>query len=213
MNVIISTVTFLIGIAVGWFTNHWYSVNMKIPQLRINGGGGDRSLGTDFRSNNITIENELRYLGIRLPETVILGKRIKTYFGNQIVERNIARKCIANLLDDNSKFICQLWWKQGKEIVSCVDINSGDTASLIVFVNKENEEGYFPYQPTSQSDFTPLTVKVPKFNQSKNFSIIISYSFGSKILNIPVKVSFDYRGNVYFEYGGGSSFFYERKIS
>lgn len=202
-------ITFFAGILVGWFITHYYSVNMKMPQLRQNGGGSDRSFGLDSRTVYITIENELRHLGIRLPVTIILGKPIRTIFGNQIIERNIARRCTANLFDENSKFICQLWWRHGKEILPYVDINSGETSSLIVFMNNKGAEEYFPYQPTSQSDFKPLILKVPKFNQSKNFSIIISYSFGSKNLNIPVKVFFDYRRNVYFESGGGSSFFFE----
>lgn len=213
IDVVISIITFLLGTVFGWFINHWYSVNMTMPMLKTNGGGSDRSLGSDFRSVHISIENELRHLGIRVPTTIILGKQLKTYFGNQVVERDTARKCTASLLDEDGKFISQLWWRQGREITPAADIKSGEQASMIVFVSKEGEEGYFPYQPISQSDFAPRITKIPRFDIAMNFSIIISYSFGSKSLNLPVKVSFNYDGNVYFEYGGGSTFFYERKMS
>lgn len=200
----------ILGAILGWWTNHWYSVNLTMPRLRISGGGGGRSpLDLGFRSVHISVENELRHLSVRIPTTIILGKPLKTYFGNQIIERDTARKCTASLLDENGKHICQLWWSQGKEIIPSVDILSGEKANIIVFFNKNDSDSYFPYQPNSQSDPVPKITNVPKFDKTMNFSVIISYAYGSKSINLPVKVSFNYDGNVYFEYGGGSTFFYD----
>lgn len=102
--------TFILGCLVGWFTNHWYSVLMKRPSLILSGGGGSSNfLGSGFHSTNLTIQNELRKLGISLPETVILGKQLRTDFGGQIVERETACQCRAQLLETSGKYICHLW--------------------------------------------------------------------------------------------------------
>ena len=214
LDIAISIVTFILGIVFGWFINHWYSVNMTIPKLSVNGGGGGKTpLDPNLRSVHLSVENELRHLGIRIPTTIILGKQLKTYFWNQVKKRDTARKCTANLLDENGKYICQLWWNKDKEIATTMNIESGEKTNLIVFLNKEGKSGYFPYQPNSQIDPKPKLTRVPNFNEPNNFSITISYAYGSKSLILPIKVTFNYDGNVYFEYKGGSSFFYERKIA
>ena len=134
---------------------------------------------------------------IKLPETVLLGKRFKTHFGNQIVERTIARECRAQLLDESGKHICHLYWLESNKILDSVDIKSGKSASLILFVRKEEkQEKFYVYQPTSQSDLTPKVVKVPNFNKSTNFLVRISYAY-NKSLSFPAGVEIDYSGNFY----------------
>jgi hypothetical protein len=63
---------FLLGCLIGWLTNHWYSVVLRQPHLVHNGGGGGGPiLNSGYRYIGITVDNELRRLGISLPETVI----------------------------------------------------------------------------------------------------------------------------------------------
>jgi hypothetical protein len=143
--------TFLLGCLVGWFTNHWYSVVMRRPSLRQSGGGGGSSLfGSGFRYVSLGFQNELRRLGVSLPETVILGKSVKTDFGGQVVEREPARQCRARLMEESGRYICTLWWCDGQKPAETVDIKSGESASLIIFLKSNTDPGqYFSYQPTS----------------------------------------------------------------
>ena len=203
-----TTLTFILGCLVGWFTNHWYSVNLKEPQLSQNGGGGGSSIfGTKFHFSHLTIRNELRTLVIKLPETVLLGKRLKTRFGNQIVERNPARECRAQLLDESGKHICHLYWLDNNKILDKVDIESGKSASLLLFVRKEEDsEKFYVYQPTSQSDLAPKVTKVPNFNKSSDFLVRVSYSY-NKSISFPVSVEKDYSENFYTKTKNGSSLF------
>ncbi len=203
-----SIITFLLGCFFTWFVTHLYSVNITMPKLNIGGtGGGTSPFGPGFRIGRISVKNELSQLGLRIPTTIILGKPIKTYFGNQVVERKIASRCTASLLDENHKNISQLWWESGKEVISSVDIKSGEQANLVAFVREENDsENYYPYQPVSQSDTTPKIIHVPKFNKTMNFLVVISYSWNQSI-EIPVRVSIDYNGNFYLESKNSSSNF------
>lgn len=197
METILSILTFLLGCLVGWFTNHWYSINLKEPQLNQNGNGSGSSIfGTNFHHSHVSIQNELRLLSIKLPDTLLLGKRLKTRFGNQIIERNVARECRVQLLDESSKHICHLYWFEDNKALESVDIKSGKSASLLLFVRKEDERKFYVYEPTSLSDLTPKVVKVPNFNKSTNFLVRISYAY-NKSLSFPVGVEIDYRGNFY----------------
>ncbi|MDD5015357.1 MAG: hypothetical protein PHW73_09740 [Atribacterota bacterium] len=208
MEVILSISTFLLGCLVGWFTNHWYSINLKEPQLSQNGGGGGSSMfSTKFHYSHITIRNELRMLAIKLPETVLLGKRLKTRFGDQIVERNPAKECRAQLLDESGKHICHLYWLKNNKILDTVDIESGKSANLLLFVRKEEDSSkFYVYQPTSQSNLAPKVAKVPNFSQSSNFLVRISYSY-NKSISFPVGVEIDYNENFYTKTKNGSSLF------
>lgn len=208
MEIILSVSTFVLGCLVGWYTNHWYSINLKEPQLSQNGNGDGSSIfGTNFHYTSVSIQNELRLLSVKLPETILLGKRLKTRFGNQIIERNTARECRAQLLDEFGKHICHLYWLENNIITQSVDIESGKSASLLLFVRKEDEpEKFYVYEPSSISDFTPKIMKVPHFNKSKNFIARISYAH-NKNLSFPVGVEIDYRGNFYSKTKNGSCIF------
>ena len=108
---------FVLGCLVGWFTNHWYSVVMRRPSLRQTGGGGGSSFSaSSYPYVSASISNELRQLGLQLPETKILRKPIKTTFGNHIIEREPARQCQARLLEESGNLICHLWWLDGQKI-------------------------------------------------------------------------------------------------
>jgi hypothetical protein len=182
---------------------------MRRPSLGLNGSGG----GSDFEGSGyqyvvVSVENQLRHLTLRLPETIILGKRLKTSFGNQIVERDPARQCIANLLDESNKPICRLWWKDGEKLSEIVEIRSGESTHLILFVRKEDGSNkYFAYQPTSQSNLAPKISKVPNFNNTMKFSIEIIYSYGNQRVRFPAQVDIGYDGSFSFKTIGGSSSF------
>jgi hypothetical protein len=208
MDKIISLSTFILGCFAGWYSNHWYSVNLKEAKLSQNGSGGGSSIfGTNFHSSYISIQNELRWLGVNLPETVIFGKRLKTRFGGQIVERNPARECRAQLLDESGKHICHLFWMESNKILDVLDIKSGKSANLLLFIRRDDgSREFYVYQPTSQSDLTPKTVKVPSFNKSTNFLVRITYSY-NKNFSFPMGVEIDYNENFYATTKNGSGLF------
>ncbi len=208
MEIILSISTFLLGCLVGWFINHWYSINLKEPQLSQNGSGGGSSIfGTNFHYSQVSIQNELRLLSIKLPDTVLLGKKIKTRFGNQILERNIARECRAQLLDESGKHVCHLYWLKENNILESIDIKSGKSENLLIFVRKDDEqEKFYVYEPSSSSDLTPKVTRVPNFSESINFLVRISYGY-NKSLTFPVGIEIDYRGNFYATTKNSSSLF------
>lgn len=201
--------TFVLGCLVGWFTNHWYAVNLKQPKLSQSGSGsGSNFLGTGFHFYHLAVKNELRFLTFKIPETVILGKRLRTRFGSQIIERDTASECRAQLLDESEKHICHLYWLDNNNILDTVGIECDKSANLLLFVRKdESSEKFYVYQPTSSSNLTPKTVKVPHFDKSTNFLVMISYFHGTKKLSFPVSVEIDYSGNFYVKTGGDSSLF------
>lgn len=204
MNIIL----FILGCVVGWFTNHWYSVNLKQPELKQSGsGGGSNLLGTGFHYSNLSIRNELRSLAIKFPETVILGIRLKTRFGDQVVERDPARECRAYLLDESGKHICQLFWLIDNNVQDTVDIQSGKSANLLMFVREDkNPKRFYVYQRKSQSDLTPQTNKIPNFIKSTKFQVKISYSH-NRNFSFPTEVEIDYQDNMYLKTKSGSSLF------
>jgi hypothetical protein len=191
---------FLLGCLVGWFTNHWYSVGMRQPKLIQNGGGSGSSLfGSGYRYVSIGIQNELRRLGVSLPETVILGKAIRTNFGGQVIEREPARQCRARLLERTGEYIYELWWYDGEKASEIIDIKSGETANLIVFAKRANDPNqYLVYQPISGVDFSPRTSGIPKFDKTMSFLVEILYSHGGQRLKIPVSVKIGYDGSFNF---------------
>jgi hypothetical protein len=208
MDIIISLSTFVFGCIVGWYSNHWYSVNMREAKLSQNGGGGGSGIfGTSFHSSYISIQNELRWLGVNLPETIIFGKRLKTRFGGQIVERNPARECRAQILDESGKHICNLFWIENNKIFDTVDIKSGKSANLLLFIRKaDGSAKFYVYQPTSQSDLTPKTIKVPSFSKSTNFLVRVTYSY-NKSFSFPAGVEINYDENYYVTTKNGSGLF------
>jgi hypothetical protein len=203
-------VFFILGCLAGWITNHWYSVNLRQPSLRINGGGnGSNFQGSGHPYTNITVENELRYLRIQLPITIIVGrKQLKTHFGNQVVERESAQQCIARLLDKSGRHICQLWWLIDTKVDSITEIKSGKSVNLLLFIKgKNNAKEYYAYQPISSSNIEPKISGTPKFNKTMDFLVEISYSYGTKKIQFPVRVVINYDGSFSFETNNGSGTF------
>lgn len=172
------------------------------------GGGGSSLFNSGFRYVSLGFQNELRRLGIILPETVILGKALRTDFGGQVIEREPARQCRARLMDESGMYICSLWWFDGQKPAEMVDIKSGESANLIVFVRNEKDSNqYFTYQPTSNLDPTPRTSGIPKFDKTMSFFVEVFYSYGSQKLRFPVTMRIGYDGSFYFQtQNSGSSF-------
>jgi hypothetical protein len=180
---------------------------MRRPTLRQNGGGSSL-FGSSYRYVSLGFQNELRRLGISLPETVILGKAVKTDFGSQVIEREPARQCRARLLDETGRYICPLWWFDGQKPAETVDIKSGESASLIIFLKSNTDPSqYLSYQPTSNTDPTPRTSEVPKFDKAMGFLVEVLYSHSSQRLRFPVKVVIGYDDRMSFETPNSSSSF------
>ncbi|HLF90082.1 MAG TPA: hypothetical protein VI451_14130 [Anaerolineales bacterium] len=177
--------------------------------MRQTGGGGGSSLfGSGYRYASAGIQNELRLLGVNLPETVILGKAIRTNFGSQVVERDPARQCRARLMDESGGYVCPLWWFAGPKAAETVDIKSGELASLILFIRNDSiPSQYFGYQANSNSDPSPRTSGIPKFDRTMSFFVEVFYSHGSQKLRFPVKVVIGYDGSLRVETQNGSGSF------
>ena len=206
----VTALTFISGCLLGWLTNHWYAVNLRRPQLSTNGGGGggvDLN-GSGYRFVSISIENNLRHIGFTLPRTVILGRRIKTRFGRQLIARDPALSCAVNLLDEHGVYLTQLWWTSSTRSTLSQDIICGKPVTVIPFVrNQTDPSQYYVYRPMSPRDSSPNTAEVAHFNKTTSFQIEVSYSYGSLHLRIPAQVKILPDDNFYFETTtGGSSF-------
>src|SRR5437660_1501648 len=92
--------------------------------------------------------------------------------------------------------ICQLFWKVGEKVSGTIEIRSGESAHLMLFVRKEDGSNtYFAYQPTSQSNLAPTILNVPRFNGTMKFQVQISYSHANQSLQFPVEVYMGYDGS------------------
>lgn len=142
----ISIINLIAGGLIGVVGNHFYSVNLRQPKLGYSGSGANSNFyDTGFSSATISVQNELRHLSVKFPPIIILGKRIKTQIGNQTTERDVAKKCAAHLYDENGKLITRLYWLSNNKPLYEVDINSGESASLMTFVRKKMNLENFIY--------------------------------------------------------------------
>ena len=185
MDLSISMLLFLLGLISGWLSNYWFAVVMKQPKLaQTSSGQGRSSFDINYKQARLGIRNELRIIGIGIPNTsiMILGKFIKTHFGSQIVKRDPALKCSAHLYDSDGKRVCQLFWEAKDKVVNNIDIESDNSANLLTFIRKVDDEKSFTiYQPTSSDNFKPKLTNVPEFSKSTQFKVKINYSF-NKVL-------------------------------
>lgn len=206
-DLLLTLVTFVAGCLVGWFTNHWYAVRIRMPSLKITGSGaGVDPNRSGYFCTNISVTNEPRALMLRLPEIVILGKRLRREFGSQIIDRDPARQCQARLLDMSREHVCHLWWSNGTNVSSELEIQSGEHVNILVFVRKDDDSGeYFVYEPTSQSDFAPKTSNVARFDTTREFILEISYSYGSRKTEVLAKMTRNPDGSFYFKVDTGTS--------
>jgi hypothetical protein len=109
MEIAIPFVTLLLGAALG----AWYTLYLKRPRLKVIGGGSGGGPGPGHHSNQGRVMNQPGLLGIRLNETVLMGKKIHGTFERGLtVDRNPANECRASVHDKESgRHIAPLWWR------------------------------------------------------------------------------------------------------
>jgi hypothetical protein len=96
VTIAIPIVTLILGVVLGaWFNNY-----VKRPRLVVTGGGGGGGPGPGYHHRLVTITNQPGLMGLRLSETVIVGKQIHGHVERGLtIDRNPANQCTASLYD------------------------------------------------------------------------------------------------------------------
>ena len=90
-------------------------------------------------------------------------------------------------------------WFDGTNVNHTIEIKSGESANLILFLKRDNIPQYFAYEPTSNTDPTPKTSDIPRFDKTIRFFVEVSYSHGSQKLRFPVEITVGYDGRISYE--------------
>ena len=205
-----NVLSLLIGGVIGAFLSALYGFYLKRPVLRHVGGSGGGGAGV--RTTGITIRNMPGFIGLRLSETAILGLRIfdEKEWGLTF-DRNPARDCFATLYDhEDDEPICSLWWQlSGGNLAQTVDIASGEQKNLKVFARLGNDQRkYFAYQSNrSDIDEPRIPEEEDRFNSTRHFYILITYSYGKSKFRIDCTMNKRHDGRLYFTTKSSSSSF------
>lgn len=129
MQIVIPILTLLLGVA--------FSVFLRRPRLQVTGSGSGGGPGPGHHSNRLRVTNQPGLLGIKLKQTVVMGKRIYRDFEKGLtVIRDPAIECRATIhdADDGNRHIAMLWWRPlsdpHAEWDRTVTIQSGETFEL-----------------------------------------------------------------------------------
>lgn len=192
----IPTISALVAGAIFYIAGLANAVYIKRPKLVINGGGGGGSGSpTGFHVNHIGVQNAPGRLGIKVGQTIILGRRIndRHWFGWPVM-RDAAKVCTAWLYDDSGNAIGGLYWRdpddtQKRKLV--IDLDSGERADLFLFAQRNDDiPNYYPYVP--DSDGNPVMPPV-KFSGTKRFIVRIMYTDGQQKREFKYTVTNDYQ--------------------
>lgn len=199
-----------LGAVLGAFASTWHSYYVRRPKLQVTGGGSGG--GSSFYTNHITISNSPGLLGLKLPETTILGINIHRHIEmGLVVDRNPAHRCSAFLYDkETNQSIKPLWWRASDgKMTREVTLKSGESASLMLFARLSNEQRkYFVYQLDNAGSTEPHAPDdQDKFETTREFYIDINHSYGKKRMRIDCKMTKGFDGRLHFSSkGGGGSF-------
>jgi hypothetical protein len=211
VQILVPIVTLVLGV----FLGAGYSQYLQRPRLRLSGSGGGGGPGPGYHQTHVCVRNDPGFLGIRISETVVFGKRIHPSFTKGLpVERNTAKECNAVLLDKASgEFVTHLWWRSvvdGRfEWKRLVDLASGESADLMLFARLDAEPTrYFPFDVDNEFAPGPRTPpEEAKFSDTHRFLVRITYSYGRQDMSSEAAVVKGYDGRLRWETeGGGGSF-------
>jgi len=203
-------ISLIIGAILSFFIAIWLDFFIKLPKLAVHGWGSGRHQDGTIQ-NTLSVSNQVGWLGLTIQQTVLFGFRIHTAFRRGIpFETNPARDCRAQLhISESGEHICQLWWRlEDNSVTDVVSIDSGKTASLILFVRRDdNSQNYFPYQPLHRETGE---VKFPEppaiFNGNKKFEIKIHHSH-NQIYSYHIEIEQKFNGLLYLKTATGSALF------
>lgn len=200
-----------LGAAFGALTSTWHSYYVRRPKLQVTGGGGGGGPHS-LHTRHITIRNSPGLLGLKLPETTILGIHIhRNIEMGLVVDRNPAHQCRALLYDKETNHpIKPLWWRTSDgKMTQEVTLKSGEQASLMLFARLGDEpRKYFVYQlDSSESNESRVPDDEDKFDTTREFYIDIRHSYGKKRVRIECTMTKGFDGRLQFRSkGGGGSF-------
>lgn len=177
VQIVVPVVTFVLGIVLGVLLQTWYAIYFVRPKLAVTGGGS--GLGPDgYRTNSVTVTNQLGFLGLHFGATSILGKTLhRGARRGHPFPRSAAQDCYGRIFDgETGDLLATLYWQPEAGTSgpwqTAATIPSGHSRSLKLFARLDSEpDSYFVFQP--MSDGTPRVPAV-KFNGDHRFRIDVS---------------------------------------
>jgi hypothetical protein len=164
----------------------------------------------------VRVTNQPGLLGIRLSETVIMGRQMHGMFEKGLtVDRNPASECRASLHDkETGSHIALLWWRPTFDATArwqqTATIQSGESFELAVFARLDSEPTkYFVFAPESEDASSPPRIPSDeaKFTDTRDFFVRIAYSYGRQKLSFSATVRKEFDGRLRWETeGSGGSF-------
>jgi hypothetical protein len=144
------------GAILGVLLDRIYTAIASRPKFGFNGGGGGGGGNPPSRYGYVTITNPEAFVGLRLRETVIFGRRIHGAISmGWTIERRTARGLMGVLTDPKTGHdIAGLTWFGPDGTSQQIDLRSGDSCNLCMFVGWDDiPDRYYIYSP--QQDLTP----------------------------------------------------------
>ena len=212
MQIVIPVLTLILGVLLG----AGYTVYLRRPRLTVTGSSSGGGPGPGHHSNRLRVTNQPGLLGIRIKQTVVMGKQVFGDFEKGLtVIRDPAIQCQATIHDvqNGNRHIAMLWWRPLTEPDGdwdrTVTIQSGETFELALFARLDTEPTkYFIFEPVSEQSPSP---RIPnddaKFDDTREFLIRIKYSYGRQELPFRGTMRKGYDGRLTWEGENGRGSF------
>jgi hypothetical protein len=151
-------------------------------------------------------------LGVRLRETIILGKQIHGAIWRVLpFERRAATDCMAWLYAKGSHTdAVRLWWRSMDESRRClqtVTMRNGETYELLLFPRLHSDPSrYFIFAPQDESGESPAVPNdAAKFDDTREFRVRINYSDGHQRFSFETAVRKQLDGTLRYDTKGAGT--------
>lgn len=206
----VDLVSLLLGAVIGALVSTWHGYFVTRPKLTITGSGGGGGPGPGFHANHIQISNSPALLGLRVPETILFGWRLHASFElGLVIDRRPAHECRAYIYDkETMQLICPLVWRVGATFAHHSDLDSGQSAQLMLFARDASQTSkYHIFQPDNPgADKPKLPSEELLFQDTRSFLVEVQHSYGKRKIRFEVGMTkgFDGRLSYHTKSGGGS---------
>jgi hypothetical protein len=209
-EVVVPIATLIVGALLGVL----FTVYLARPRLKVRGSGSGGGTGPGYCTSYAHITNLPGLMGVRLNQTVLFGRRVHGQLEKGLtIMSTPAEECMASVYDKKTgEFIAPLWWRSPSDpgrVVRTVSIKCGEYAELMIFARLNAELlRYFIYSSNgNESDVQPPVDEI-KFNDTRTFSVRISYSYRRQKLEFDATMRKGYDGRLYYSVGpgGGGTF-------